>query len=302
MPCGGFFCAVVGGNEGRGRCGRGWRETWQCAAVSAVAADDAVVEVGTVAAVAVVDVDDVGRNVAGRARPLVVVMSWEGVAVVGDVLPFLVLCGGVWLAAYMVYMYTAATRSRHGHVQTIYGRLYVCMVVLLSVAVFLVVTCCRCGGIGGTYAVCRCQVMRRAMCCHDSGPVLLVTFCHISPGRLPNRLHPEGVPIWLWWCSIGRMPTRLHVREGLPGIRTILYMGAAYMVRPGACPHTWFAIFSRHTYQFCKLRDSKIGTKQRKLHLKTKNFAEKFARGKISSYLCTIRKQLIGLDGFTDYL
>ena len=111
MPCGGFFCAVVGGNEGRGRCGRGWRETWQCAAVSAVAADDAVVEVGTVAAVAVVDVDDVGRNVAGRARPLVVVMSWEGVAVVGDVLPFLVsgvlVVYGWWPTWYI------CTRPRH---------------------------------------------------------------------------------------------------------------------------------------------------------------------------------------------
>ena len=42
----------------------------------------------------------------------------------------------------MVYRYTAATRSRHGHVQTIYGRLYVCIVVWHSV-----VMCCHvCGG------------------------------------------------------------------------------------------------------------------------------------------------------------
>ena len=55
-----------------------------------------------------------------------------------------------------------------------------------------------------------------------------------------------------------------------------------------------FATFSRPTYIFCKLQDSKNGTKQRNLHLKTKIFAEKFAGNKICPYLCTIRKQMIG--------
>ena len=112
--------------------------------------------------------------------------------------------------------------------------------------------------------------------------------------------------------------------EVIPGTCNALYIGAAYMgkqgtrktwgrngalrptwLHPGACLPTWcyLATFSRPTYLFCKLQDSKNGTKQRKLHLKTKIFAEKFAGSKICSYLCIVRnKKLIGLDGFTDYL
>lgn len=127
-----------------------------------------------------------------------------------------------------------------------------------------------------------------------------------SPGRGPKRLHPED-GIGGWWCSGVTFPWKnadTVTRPGRPTRKTAAKVyqedGLLYIwLLPTWCTRhpaymVWFDTFSRTTYIFCKLQDSKNGTKQRKLHLKTKIFAEKFARCKISSYLCIVRKKMIG--------